>query len=454
MEVQDLLESYRRGERSPADTVADVYARIEADDTNAWISLRDETEVIADAESLPAPVPDDKPLYGVPFAVKDNIDYEGLPTTAGCPAYAYDPEEHAVVVETLLDAGALLIGKTNMDQFATGLVGTRSPYGACRNVFEESYISGGSSSGSAVAVARGHVAFALGTDTAGSGRVPAAFNGLVGLKPTRGALSTRGVVPACAELDCVAVFAHTVSDAVRVKNVAAGFDPDDPYSRREADALEPGDPVEGADPRIGVPPDDELEFFGDEEAAGLFDDAVDGIRERFGEPERVDFEPFRETAELLYDGPWVADRLAAVGEFLSTHPEEADPVVADVIRGGEEYSAVDTFEAFHRLAELRREVATVFKGVDALVVPTTGTTYTVERVRVDPYETNSNLGYYTNFVNLLDLSAVAVPTGSYADGPGFGVTVVGETFADATVALVGAALRDTQSGANKAEGPR
>lgn len=440
MRVDQLLDEYRSGRRTPVDVVTEAYDRIEADDTNAWIEIRDRDAVVDEAESLAATDPEDKPLYGVPFAVKDNIDYARLPTTAGCPAYAYEPDDHAAVVERLIDAGALLIGKTNMDQFATGLVGTRSPYGACRNVYDREYISGGSSSGSAVAVAREHVAFALGTDTAGSGRVPAAFNGLVGLKPTRGTVSTRGVVPACAELDCVSIFARTVEGALQVEDVVAAFDPDDPYSRREADALEPS--LRSVDDvRIGVPTDEELEFFGDGEAERLYDETIDGIEARFGDVERIDFTPFRETAELLYGGPWVADRLAAVGEFLDEHPEEANPVVAEVIRGGEEYSAVDTFEAFHRLEELRREAESVLEAVDALVVPTAGTVYTVEEVRANPLELNSNLGYYTNFVNLLDLSAISVPTGSFSDGPSFGVTVVGDDFEDAKAASIGAALR-------------
>ena len=438
MEVSELLADYRSDERTPEGVVETVYDRIETDDTNAWISVRERADVLAEAAAL---VDEGKPLYGVPFAVKDNIDYEGLPTTAGCPAYAYRPEENATVVERLIDAGALLVGKTNMDQFATGLVGTRTPHGACHNVFDPAFISGGSSSGSAVAVARGHVGFALGTDTAGSGRVPAAFNGLVGLKPTRGVLSTRGVLPACASLDCIAVFARTVDDALLVESVAAGFDPDDPYSRRAADDLDfERRPLQS--PRIGVPAPNELAFFGDEEAEASFDAATDAIAACFGTPTTVDFEPFRETAELLYEGPWVAERLAAVGEFLTNSPQEVDPVVRDVIGGGEAYSARDTFEALHRLEALRRRAEASFQDIDALVVPTAGTIYTIEAVRADPIEPNSNLGYYTNFVNLLDLAAVSVPTGRFAAGPTFSVTVIGEAFDDPGVAAIGAMLRE------------
>ncbi|APX98635.1 allophanate hydrolase [Natronorubrum daqingense] len=439
MEVKELLNAYQAGERTPEGVVRDVFDRIETDGTNAWIATRDQANVLAEATELDDADLTENPLYGIPFAVKDNIDYNGLPTTAGCPAYAYEPEDHAAVVDRLIDAGAILIGKTNMDQFATGLVGTRSPYGECRNVHNEAYISGGSSSGSAVAVAREHVAFALGTDTAGSGRVPAAFNGLVGLKPTRGALSTRGVVPACADLDCVSIFAQTTDDALRVEDVAARFDPDDPYSRRLADDLELSKTCL-SDITIGVPAADELEFFGDNEAAQLFDDTIDEIAAQFGEPTTVDFTPFRKTAELLYGGPWVADRLSAVGEFIETHPDEVNTTVADIIRGGKEYSAVDTFEAFDQLKTLRREAEQVLAKIDALVVPTTGTTYMIEAVQSNPIELNSNLGYYTNFVNLLDLSAVAVPTHSFDAGPSFGVTIIGEAFEDARIASIGAAI--------------
>lgn len=445
MEITELLEAYQSGERTPSDVVRTVYDRIETEDTNAWIATRDQDDVLSEAAKLENSADVDlseQPLYGIPFAVKDNIDYDGLPTTAGCPEYAYEPDEHAAVVEQLSNAGAILIGKTNMDQFATGLVGTRSPYGACRNVRNPEYISGGSSSGSAVAVARGHVAFALGTDTAGSGRVPAAFNGLVGLKPTRGAISTRGVVPACANLDCVSIFARTIADAVRVGDVAVEFDFDDPYSRREADELELGQSkAEFNDITIGVPAEDELEFFGDDEAAQLFDDARRELTAAVGSVTTVDFAPFRKTAELLYGGPWVADRFAAVGEFLEEHPDEVDPTVADIIRGGSEYSAVDTFEAFHQLEALRRKAESIFEDIDALVVPTTGTTYTIDEVQSSPVKLNSNLGYYTNFVNLLDLSAVAVPTGTFEDGPAFGVTVIGESFDDAQIATLGAEIQ-------------
>lgn len=437
MRVHDLREQYERGERTPVDVVETVYDRIERDQTNAWIALRDEGAVRADAEALGTL--DSLPLYGVPFAVKDNIDYAGLPTTAGCPAYAYEPTSSATVVDALVDAGALFVGKTNMDQFATGLVGTRSPYGPCRNVFNPEFISGGSSAGSAVAVARDHVAFALGTDTAGSGRVPAALNGLVGLKPTRGVLSTDGVVPACASLDCVSVFAHSCRDALAVESVAAGFDAADPYARPEAEDLDLTlSPPER--PRIGVPAPADREFFGDAEAEALFADAV-AVLEQIGEVSVVDVSPFYRAAELLYGGPWIAERFAAVGDFIEANPDAVHPVVREIISEGRTYSAVDCFDAFHELAALRREAASVLTALDAFVVPTVGTTYTIEAVDDEPVELNSNLGFYTNFVNLLDLAAVSVPTGRFETGPTFGVTVIGDAFADASVASLGAALR-------------
>ncbi|PSP86032.1 allophanate hydrolase [Halobacteriales archaeon QS_6_64_34] len=433
-----LLTEYRNGERTPEATVETVYERLDTDATNAWISVREKADVLADAAALADADIEDKPLYGVPFAVKDNIDYAELPTTAACPAYAYDPGESATVVERLRAAGALLIGKTNMDQFATGLVGTRSPYGVCRNVHNPEYISGGSSSGSAVAVARGEISFALGTDTAGSGRVPAAMNGLVGLKPTRGMVSTDGVVPACASLDCVSVFAHSCGDALLVESVAAGYDPADAYSRHLTETTRFDTSV--YDPTaqtIGLPPADHLEFFGDEAAATMFDRVVGTLRAAFDETVVVDFDPFVEAAELLYGGPWLAERLAAIESFVERRGDAMHPVVEGIVSEGADYSAIETFRALHELEALKQARARVFEDIDVLVTPTTGTTYTVEEIRERPVERNEHLGYYTDYVNLLDLAAVAVPTGHYADGPGFGVTVLGEAGSDARVASVG-----------------
>jgi len=341
-------------------------------------------------------------------------------------------------VERLVAAGAIPIGKTNLDQFATGLVGTRSPYGACASVFDAKYISGGSSSGSAVAVASGLAAFSLGTDTAGSGRVPAAFNNLVGLKPTRGLVSTAGVVPACRSLDCVSIFSRTVAGAREAWRAAKGFDAADPYSRRER----PGD---GAAPwaaggfRFGVPARGQLEFFGDREAESLYGEAVWRLERIGGERVEIDFAPFRAAAELLYQGPWVAERYAAVGAFLEAHGEEMHPVVRGIIEGARRYSAADAYAAEYKLRELARAAETEWQRMDVMALPTTGTIYTREAVEADPVRLNTNLGYYTNFVNLLDLAAVAVPAGFRGNGLPFGISLIGGAFTDE--ALLGLAER-------------
>jgi allophanate hydrolase len=382
------------------------------------------------------------PLSGLTFAIKDNIDLAGLPTTAACPAYAYLPAKSAPVVQRLIDAGAIPAGKTNMDQFATGLVGTRSPHGACSSVFDERFISGGSSSGSAVAVASGQVNFALGTDTAGSGRVPAAFNNLVGMKPTRGLLSTSGVVPACRSLDCVTILARTCADASNVFEAARGFDPSDPYSRVPT-------PGQGAAPwatgpfRFGVPAADQLEFFGDAEAAGLYRKAIADLEALGGTKVEIDFELFRAAADLLYSGPWVAERLAAIGPFLEKHAAEMNPVVRDIIAGARRFTAVDAFLAEYKLCELRRATEVEWARMDVLALPTTGAIYTHEAVAADPVRLNTNLGYYTNFVNLLDLAAIAVPAGFRPNGLPFGISLMGPAFTDrGLLALAGRYLRE------------
>jgi len=361
------------------------------------------------------------PLYGVPFAVKDNIDVAGLPTTAACPAFSYSPAVDATGVRLLLEQGAIAVGKTNLDQFATGLNGTRSPFGAPESVFGGDLISGGSSSGSAVAVAAGTVAFALGTDTAGSGRVPAALNGIVGLKPTRGLVSTAGVVPACRSLDCVSVFANDLDDAQLVLAALAGPDPADPWSRVPKVATrrrENGDSARV----VGVPVD-----------AGLTDP---GFAEAFRRVvERVDarpvpLEPLFEAGDLLYDGPWVAERLAGVAEFFATHPEDVLPVTRAVIERGRGFDAVACFRARHRLQELRAWAERLWTRVDALLLPTIPTTFTRAQLAAEPVAHNRTLGRFTQFTNLLDLAAVAVPAGTTADGRPFGVTLHGPAFTE------------------------
>ena len=357
------------------------------------------------------------PLFGIPFAVKDNIDVAGLPTTAACPGFAYTPDTTAPAVQRLLDAGAILVGKTNLDQFATGLTGTRTPYGEPANAFDADYICGGSSSGSALAVAHGLVSFALGTDTAGSGRVPAALGNLIGLKPSRGLVSTRGVLPACRSLDCVSVFALTGADAQAVLDVIAGFDAQDPFSREFAAGPSSAPPL-----RFGVPLPAQREFFGDGASAAAFERALDALAALGGQPVDVDYTPFRDAARLLYDGPWLAERHLAIREFLAAQPEALLPVVRGIIQGGG-YSADDAFAAQYRLQALRQALRPVWNTIDVLITPTIGTAYTRAAVLADPVGLNTNLGYYTNHMNLLDLCAVAVPCGFLPSGLPFGVTV-------------------------------
>jgi allophanate hydrolase len=432
-----LRELYRSGAAKPSDVVGALYDRIRSTSlAPVWTSLLPRDAALSRARGLERdPLAPARPLYGVPFAIKDNIDLAELPTTAGCPGYAYSPDRTATAVEALVDAGAIPIGKTNLDQFATGLVGTRSPYGACSSVYDSRYISGGSSSGSAVAVAGGLVTFALGTDTAGSGRVPAAFNNLVGLKPTRGLLSTLGVVPACRSLDCVSILSLTCHDAHTVWRAARGFDPADPYSR----AAKPG---QGAAPwlggafRFGVPPSDQLEFFDDDEAAGLFARAVACLENLGGRKVEIDFSAFRAAASLLYSGPWVAERLAAIEPFLISHADQMNSVVREIISGAQGYTAVEAFRAEYQLRELRRLTEAQWERMDVLVLPTTGTIYTHEQVAADPVRLNSNLGSYTNFVNLLDLAAVAVPAGFRSNGLPFGVSIIGPAFSDEALLAV------------------
>jgi allophanate hydrolase len=424
--IDNLRESFLNGTKTPARLVQEIFDRIRAEgERPVWISLANETQAIERAAAVDLSLP----LAGVPFAVKDNFDVAGMVTTAGCPSFAYTADHTAPVLQRLIDAGAILIGKTNMDQFATGLVGVRSPYGACSSVYDSRYISGGSSAGSAVAVAKGLSAFSLGTDTAGSGRVPAAFNNLVGLKPTRGLLSTNGVVPACRSLDCVSIFARTARDADTVWKIAKGFDADDPYSRTVP-------PNTGVLPslkepfRFGVPEDSQLKFFGDDEAPLLYRRAIDRLQGLGGKPVKIDFSPFREAAELLYSGPWVAERYAAVGEFLQTHSEGVNEVVKTIILGGAKFSAVDAYRSAYRLESLKQLAAKEWERMDVLLLPTTGTIYRREAIMSDPIGLNSNLGFYTNFVNLMDLAAVAVPSGFRRDGLPLGVSLIGPAFSD------------------------
>jgi len=435
LDIADMRRRYRDAGLTPTRLVEQLHARLSDEDPHRiWITRLTLEKLLGYARALEGRDPASLPLYGIPFAIKDNIDLAGVPTTAGCPGYAYTPERSATVVQRLIDAGAIPVGKTNLDQFATGLNGTRSSYGACRNAFDPDYIAGGSSSGSAVATALGRASFALGTDTAGSGRVPAAFNNLVGLKPTRGLVSTTGVVPACRTLDCVSVFALTAGDAQTVLDAAASFDASDPYSRH----ARPGRALPATGFRFGVPLAAQLEFFGNREYARLFDAAMTRLHALGGERVEIDLAPFLEAARLLYEGPWLAERYAAIRDFIERWPEALHPVTRAIIKQGRKPSALDAFTAMYRLAELRRAVEPILGSVDVIVTPTAGTIYRLAELEADPMQPNSRLGYYTNFMNLLDLAAVAVPAGFTPDGLPFGITLFADAFGDRALLALGA----------------
>jgi allophanate hydrolase len=431
--VAQILAAHRAGTMTPEETVARSYARTRAHaDPAIFITLRDEQEALAEARALAGRDPG-LPLYGIPVAVKDNIDVKGMPTTAACPAFAYQAARDATCVARLRQAGAIMIGKTNLDQFATGLVGVRSPYGVPRNTLDPKLIPGGSSSGSAVAVAAGLVPLALGTDTAGSGRVPALLNNIVGLKPSLGLASTYGVVPACRTLDCVSVFALTTDDAWATLAVLAGRDVNDAYSReRPLGVLGVMPPAV----KIGVPRPSERVFFGDQQSASDYAAALDRLVRLGAEIVEIDIEPFYETARLLYDGPWVAERYATAESLIASSPASMHPVTREIILGGARPNAVAAFKAFYRLEELRRAAEYTFRRVDLLALPTAPTLYTVDQVLADPIQLNSRLGTYTNFVNLLDLCGLAVPAALRGTRP-FGITLLATSGGDALLASVG-----------------
>jgi allophanate hydrolase len=433
--IAAIVDAHRAGTMAPEQTVARSFSRIRArDDAAIFISLRDEREALSEARRVISEGPAGKPLFGVPVAVKDNIDVAGLPTTAACPAFAYKPDRDAVAVARLRQAGAIIIGKTNLDQFATGLVGTRSPYGTPRNVFDPKLIPGGSSSGSAVAVAAGLVPVALGTDTAGSGRVPAALGNIVGLKPSVGLVPTLGVVPACRTLDCVSVFSLTVDDAWTTLAAIAGPDAGDPFSRRHPLAalgsMPPG-------VRLGVPGRTQRVFFDDKLQAAAYEDALERLARLGAAIVEIDMEPFYATARLLYEGPWLAERTFAAGELLAKSPEALFPVTCEIIQAGTQASAIDAFAAFYRLTELRHACEQILATVDALALPTMPTIYTVADVIENPITLNSRLGTYTNFVNMLDLCGLALPAAMRGDGAPFGVTLLAHAGSDAFLASIG-----------------
>ena len=422
-------------QQSAVSVIRDVLARLAVYDKiqpQAWISRFSPQALLQAAEAVDMRVAagEQLPLAGVPFAAKDNIDVAGIDTTAACPSFAYRPHGSAAVVERLLAAGAICIGKTNLDQFATGLNGSRSPYGAPVNAYNRAYVSGGSSSGSAVAVAAGLVAFALGTDTAGSGRVPAAFQHLIGLKPSRGRWSSRGVVPACKTLDCVTVLASSTADAGLVDSVVAGFDPHDAFSVALPDVPRPAC-------RIGVPKPAQRLWFGDLESERFFDKALATLAATGATLVEFDLAPFSEAAQLLYGGPWVAERTAALAAVIASNPPDFDPVVREVVSPGLEIGAVDLFNGIYRLAELKRHADQMWGEIDLMLLPTTGSTYRLAEMRAAPIALNSALGAYTNFVNLLDMAAIAVPAGTRDNGTGFGITFIGPAGSDRALLAAG-----------------
>jgi allophanate hydrolase len=433
--VAAIVAAHRAGTMSPAQTVARSFARIrDHNDPAIFISLRAENEALAEAEAVSAKDAAQLPLYGIPVAVKDNIDVAGMPTTAACPAFSYLPSHDATSVARLRAAGAIIIGKTNLDQFATGLVGVRSPYGIPGNPMRSDLIPGGSSSGSAVAVSAGLVPLALGTDTAGSGRVPAMLNNIVGLKPSLGLVSTAGVVPACRTLDCVSVFSLTVDDAMTALAAMAGPDGADPFSRNrplaEISAFPPN-------LRLGVPRSGQLIFFGDKASETAYSDARKRWTALGATLVEFDLEPFYETARLLYEGPWVAERYLVIRNLLASSPEAIHPVTREITIAGARLSAADTFAALYRLQALRKIAERAFAGINALVLPTAPTAYTTAQVLANPIELNSRLGTYTNFVNLLDLCGLALPAAIRPDDIPFGITLLAPAGQDALLASIG-----------------
>ena len=420
---------------SPAQTVARSFQRIrDHNDPAIFTSLRDEKQALTEAEALTAKDAARLPLYGIPVAVKDNIDVAGLPTTAACPAFAYSPAHDATSVARLRAAGAIIIGKTNLDQFATGLVGVRSPYGIPNNPMRGDLIPGGSSSGSAVAVSAGLVPLALGTDTAGSGRVPAMLNSIVGLKPSLGLISTAGLVPACRTLDCVSVFSLVVDDAMTALAAMAGLDDADPFSRNRPLARMTAFP---ANLRLGVPRNGQLIFFGDKASEKAYRDALQRWTALGATLVEFDLEPFYETARLLYEGPWVAERYLVIRDLLASSPESIHPVTREITIAGARLSAADTFSALYRLQALRKVSERAFAGIDALVLPTAPTVYSTAQVLANPVELNSRLGTYTNFVNLLDLCGLALPAAIRPDDIPFGITLLAPAGQDAHLASIG-----------------
>lgn len=441
LRLDALQAAYKEGAFTPRQLLVELRQRAATlnSDNPLFIHLLSETELEPYLAALDSKSPEQLPLFGVPFAIKDNIDLAGIPTTAACPAFTYTPDCSATLVQQLIELGAVPLGKTNLDQFATGLNGTRSPYGACHNATHPHYPSGGSSSGSALSVALGLCSFALGTDTAGSGRVPAALNNLVGLKQTRGLLSASGLVPACRTLDCITYFAASAAECSKLLALTARLDPSDDYSRANplwnaADAFGSPRPF-----RFGVPKTPE--FLGCPESPGLFAAAIEQLKAIGGTPVEIDLDPFMQAAKLLYEGPWVAERYSVAGELIERDPEAVLPVIRAVLDKAPQFSAQDAFEYQYRLQGYKTLCDQLLADVDCVLTPTIPRPVTLAELEAEPVARNSDLGYYTNFMNLLDYAAVAVPSGFMANGLPWGVTLFGRAFTDQYLLSLGAALQ-------------
>jgi len=445
LSLPTLRALYQSGDVAPVDVVRAIYRRIAARGNDAtWITLVPEKAALDQAKLLTAQaVRETLPLYGIPFAVKDNIDVAGLPTTAACPGFSHVPSESAPSVAALLDVGAICLGKTNLDQFATGLCGIRSPYGPCASVFNPDYAAGGSSSGSAVAVGGGLASFALGTDTGGSGRIPAGYNNIVGIKPTLGLVSLRGVVPNCRTLDTVSIFALTAADGAEVLRLVAKYDPNDPFSRQtpHRDVQQPtGVDLDPRSLTFGVPREKDREFFGNRDAAALFDAAaarIGGLGVRIVE---IDFAPFVEAGQMMFGGPWVAERVAGLSDFLPLRRDDLLPITRAIFDTAGRWSAADAFTQLYRLRTLKRALETeVWPQIDMLLVPTAPTAYRIAELEEEPILRNNHLGHYSYFVNLLDLCAVSIPNGFLpSNGVAMGVTLVAPAWQDGALAAIAA----------------
>ncbi|NEZ58855.1 allophanate hydrolase [Adonisia turfae] len=441
--ISSLQERYTQGRLTPVQVIKTIITKLkQRGDDGIWIYTLSEETLIKQAMALTnmsASQRSQLPLWGIPFSVKDCIDVAGIPTSAACPAFAYDATHTNPAVQKLLDAGAILIGKTNLDQFATGLVGIRTGYTAPHNAFSEDHIPGGSSSGAALSVAHGLVAFAIGTDTGGSGRVPAGFNNIVGLKPTRGLLSTRHTVEACRTLDCLSIFSLTATDAQTILKIAQGYDPDSPFSRPAniTPASLSSDQTQQAF-RFGVP--SQREFFGNTDVEACYDKAIKTLTDLGGLCIEIDYEPFLQANNLLFNGPWVAERYASVGAFVEANLDSVFFTTREIILKAKDISASQAFEGIYAMETLKQKIQPLWQEIDCLVVPTTGTVYRIEEIEKEPLGLNSNLGYYTNFVNLLDLSAIAIPNGFQSNGIPTGITFIAPPYSESYLVDLGSSF--------------